>query len=153
MINTKTSGELLVCDVVSVPHVRTSHVRRAVALSHCRPTAVHSQDSTSSIACPGDTTSLPITPNIQPSQTRRDFMAARGVTTPQSIPSTPKRSSKSASSQSLNHLLNFSLPPRQTQQLQALPRRSRRHGVQHPVWNKESECPILPYLYIGNSHN
>ncbi|KAH9996075.1 hypothetical protein BJV77DRAFT_1059579 [Russula vinacea] len=63
-------------------------------------------------------------------------MAAQGTTRP-SNPPTPKRVAKSASSQSLNHLLNFSLPPRQTQQVQSLPRRSRRNGTTHGVWNKE----------------
>lgn len=48
---------------------------------------------------------------------------------------TPKRPAKMASSQSLNHLLNFTLPPRQTP---AVPRRSRKYGTQHGVWNKES---------------
>jgi hypothetical protein len=57
-----------------------------------------------------------------------------------SNPSTPKRVAKSASSQSLNHLLNFSLPPRQTHQAQSLPRRSRRHGTTQGVWNKEREA-------------
>jgi hypothetical protein len=66
------------------------------------------------------------------------IMAAQGTTRP-SNPPTPKRVAKSASSQSLNHLLNFSLPPRQTQQVQSLPRRSRRHGTTHGVWNKERE--------------
>ncbi|KDQ63141.1 hypothetical protein JAAARDRAFT_147139 [Jaapia argillacea MUCL 33604] len=42
-----------------------------------------------------------------------------------------------ASSQSLNHLLNFTLPPRQTQNVQSIPRRSRRTGTQQGVWNKE----------------
>jgi hypothetical protein len=43
-----------------------------------------------------------------------------------------------ASSQSLNHLLNFSLPPRQSQPFSALPRRSnRRTGSNYAVWNKE----------------
>ncbi|KAH9044284.1 hypothetical protein EDB85DRAFT_1908430 [Lactarius pseudohatsudake] len=63
-------------------------------------------------------------------------MAAQG-TTRSTNPPTPKRVAKSASSQSLNHLLNFSLPPRQSHQVQSLPRRSRRHGTTHGVWNKE----------------
>ncbi|KAI9510821.1 hypothetical protein F5148DRAFT_498415 [Russula earlei] len=63
-------------------------------------------------------------------------MAAQSTTRP-SNPTPPKRVAKSASSQSLNHLLNFSLPPRQTQHVQSLPRRSRRHGITHGVWNKE----------------
>ena len=67
-------------------------------------------------------------------------MAAQSTTRP-SNPPTPKRVAKSASAQSLNHLLNFSLPPRQTQQVQSLPRRSRRHGTTHGVWNKERELP------------
>jgi hypothetical protein len=48
---------------------------------------------------------------------------------------TPKRGS---SSQSLNHLLNFTLPPRQSQQ--TLPRRNRRTNGSSLVWNKEREC-------------
>lgn len=63
-------------------------------------------------------------------------MATQG-TTRSTNPPTPKRVAKSASSQSLNHLLNFSLPPRQSHQVQSLPRRSRRHGTTHGVWNKE----------------
>ncbi|KAH8987382.1 hypothetical protein EDB86DRAFT_3210754 [Lactarius hatsudake] len=46
-------------------------------------------------------------------------MAAQG-TTRSTNPPTPKRVAKSASSQSLNHLLNFSLPPRQSHQVQNL---------------------------------
>ncbi|KIJ21979.1 hypothetical protein PAXINDRAFT_105678 [Paxillus involutus ATCC 200175] len=48
---------------------------------------------------------------------------------------TPKRPAKMASSQSLNHLLNFTLPPRQTQP-QSLPRRSKKPTSQG-IWNKE----------------
>ncbi|KAI8981235.1 hypothetical protein BD414DRAFT_464281 [Trametes punicea] len=47
-----------------------------------------------------------------------------------------KRAGKAAS-QSLNHLLNFSLPPRQSHYNQSIPRRARRTGNQHGVWNKE----------------
>lgn len=50
---------------------------------------------------------------------------------------TPKRPAKMASSQSLNYLLNFTLPPRQTRPLTNLPRRSRKTGAQQGVWNKE----------------
>ncbi|KAI0315669.1 hypothetical protein OF83DRAFT_1061668 [Amylostereum chailletii] len=57
-------------------------------------------------------------------------MAARGVAP---APAAQKRSNKT---ESLNHLLNFTLPPRQTHQLQSIPRRSRRNGTQQ-VWNKE----------------
>lgn len=49
-----------------------------------------------------------------------------------------KRPSKMASSQSLNHLLNFSLPPRQSHLYQNLPRR-RKQGGNQAVWNKERE--------------
>jgi hypothetical protein len=49
------------------------------------------------------------------------------------------RPGKMAQSQSLNHLLNFSLPPRQAQ---PLPRRSRKYGTQHGVWNKERELAL-----------
>lgn len=50
---------------------------------------------------------------------------------------TPKRPSKMASSQSLNHLLNFTLPPRQSHS-QSFPRRGKK-STAHGVWNKESE--------------
>ncbi|KAJ3534920.1 hypothetical protein NM688_g7058 [Phlebia brevispora] len=56
--------------------------------------------------------------------------------TPHSGPNNKRSSKKMASSQSLNHLLNFSLPPRQTHQYQSLPRR-RKPGAQQAVWNKE----------------
>ncbi|KAG6873830.1 hypothetical protein C0995_010442 [Termitomyces sp. Mi166 len=42
-----------------------------------------------------------------------------------------------ASSQNLNHLLNFTLPPRQARPPVNLPRRSRKTGTQQGVWNKE----------------
>ncbi|KAG1749759.1 uncharacterized protein EDB91DRAFT_1047083 [Suillus paluster] len=48
---------------------------------------------------------------------------------------TPKRPAKMSSNQSLNHLLNFTLPPRQIQP-QSLPRRSKK-AVHSAVWNKE----------------
>ncbi|KAJ7292740.1 hypothetical protein C8J57DRAFT_1266931 [Mycena rebaudengoi] len=57
--------------------------------------------------------------------------------TPAAVPLTPRRASKMASNQSLNHLLNFTLPPRQTQPLPSLPRRSRKTGTHQGVWNKE----------------
>ncbi|CCL98094.1 uncharacterized protein FIBRA_00088 [Fibroporia radiculosa] len=54
------------------------------------------------------------------------------------------RPAKMASSQSLNHLLNFTLPPRQSHQHQSFPRRNRKST--HPaVWNKE----LIEYLDIG----
>ncbi|KAJ6520381.1 hypothetical protein C8R45DRAFT_58995 [Mycena sanguinolenta] len=59
------------------------------------------------------------------------------ATTPTAAPLTPRRASKMASNQSLNHLLNFTLPPRQTQPPPSLPRRSRKTGTQQGVWNKE----------------
>ncbi|KAJ3731924.1 hypothetical protein DFJ43DRAFT_1132171 [Lentinula guzmanii] len=62
------------------------------------------------------------------------------TSTPLSKQTTPKRTAKMASAsnnQNLNHLLNFSLPPRQRQPLSNLPRRSRRTGTGHGVWNKE----------------
>ncbi|KAF9446115.1 hypothetical protein P691DRAFT_777087, partial [Macrolepiota fuliginosa MF-IS2] len=54
-------------------------------------------------------------------------------------PLTHKRMAKMASNQSanLNHLLNFTLPPRQTRSLQSIPRRSRQTGTIQGVWNKE----------------
>ncbi|KAF5352383.1 hypothetical protein D9756_005809 [Leucocoprinus leucothites] len=52
---------------------------------------------------------------------------------------TPKRGHKMASTQptNLNHLLNFTLPPRQSRPLASIPRRSRKTGTTHGVWNKE----------------
>ncbi|KIY52643.1 hypothetical protein FISHEDRAFT_34869 [Fistulina hepatica ATCC 64428] len=50
--------------------------------------------------------------------------------------STPKRLSKAASNQSINHLLNFTLPPRQALNPSSLPRRSRK-TAHYGVWNKE----------------
>ncbi|KAF8808007.1 hypothetical protein BYT27DRAFT_7139655 [Phlegmacium glaucopus] len=52
---------------------------------------------------------------------------------------TPKRLSKMPANQAvnLNHLLNFTLPPRQTRPLTSLPRRSRRTGTAQGGWNKE----------------
>ncbi|OSX66919.1 hypothetical protein POSPLADRAFT_1042221 [Postia placenta MAD-698-R-SB12] len=41
------------------------------------------------------------------------------------------------SSQSLNHLLNFTLPPRQSHHNQSLPRRNRRSNAHPAIWNKE----------------
>ncbi|OJT08966.1 hypothetical protein TRAPUB_100 [Trametes pubescens] len=57
------------------------------------------------------------------------------TTTPHSA-SQAKRAGK-APNQSLNHLLNFSLPPRQSSYNQSIPRRARRTGTQHGIWNKE----------------
>ncbi|KAI0094249.1 hypothetical protein BDY19DRAFT_879789 [Irpex rosettiformis] len=47
-----------------------------------------------------------------------------------------KRPSKMASTQSLNHLLNFSLPPRQVHQYSS-PIRRKKQGQNQAVWNKE----------------
>lgn len=49
---------------------------------------------------------------------------------------TPKRNSKMTSGQSLNHLLNFSLPPRQSQQLPIAYRR-KKAAAHSPAWNRE----------------
>lgn len=62
---------------------------------------------------------------------------------------TPKRVAKMASNQptNLNHLLNFTLPPRQARPL-GTPRRSRKTGNTQGVWNKERElaAPLsVPY--------
>jgi hypothetical protein len=59
---------------------------------------------------------------------------------------TPKRAAKMASNQSLNHLLNFTLPPRQLQPVQSLPRRSRKPGTHSSVWNKESKYMVYPNM-------
>ncbi|TFY67316.1 hypothetical protein EVJ58_g1693 [Rhodofomes roseus] len=62
-----------------------------------------------------------------------------------------KRSSKMASSQSLNHLLNFTLPPRQSHQNQSLPRRNRRSNAHPAVWNKE-RFVNAQYRFVMNPH-
>ncbi|OSD03542.1 hypothetical protein PYCCODRAFT_1434440 [Trametes coccinea BRFM310] len=62
------------------------------------------------------------------------------ITPTATAPSTNNNQTKRAgkgSNQSLNHLLNFSLPPRQSQYNQSIPRRARRTGNQHGIWNKE----------------
>ncbi|KAG6846100.1 hypothetical protein H0H87_006464 [Tephrocybe sp. NHM501043] len=60
------------------------------------------------------------------------------TSTPVSQLATPKRVQKMASSQNMNHLLNFTLPPRQARPPTNLPRRSsRKTGTQQGVWNKE----------------
>lgn len=59
------------------------------------------------------------------------------TTTPHSA-GQAKRAGK-APNQSLNHLLNFSLPPRQSSYTQSIPRRARRTGTQHGIWNKERQ--------------
>ncbi|TFK41956.1 hypothetical protein BDQ12DRAFT_696496 [Crucibulum laeve] len=61
------------------------------------------------------------------------------MTSTASQPNTPKRVTKMASNQAmnLNHLLNFTLPPRQTRSMASIPRRSRRTGTVQGVWNKE----------------
>ncbi|TFK56790.1 hypothetical protein OE88DRAFT_1670263 [Heliocybe sulcata] len=63
-------------------------------------------------------------------------MTSQAGTTPSSTARKRSSGSKMAANQSLNHLLNFSLPPRQSQ-VQSIPRRSRRTGTQQGVWNKE----------------
>jgi len=80
------------------------------------------------------------------------LMSVRDTPTHQSSPSTPKRPSKTASSQSLNHLLNFTLPPRPSQQPQSIPRRSRKNASQHGFWNKESEW-CIHFLPRQRSYN
>ena len=60
------------------------------------------------------------------------------ATAPRSTaPNQNKRSNSKASSQSLNHLLNFTLPPRQSHNFLSIPRRARKTGHHHGVWNKE----------------
>ncbi|KAF7307439.1 RING finger domain protein [Mycena indigotica] len=66
--------------------------------------------------------------------------------TPTATPLTPRRASKMASNQNLNHLLNFTLPPRQSQP-QSLPRRSRK-TANHGIWNRERF--VNQYRFIMN---
>ncbi|EJF67079.1 hypothetical protein DICSQDRAFT_142653 [Dichomitus squalens LYAD-421 SS1] len=63
-------------------------------------------------------------------------MLTPATMTHSTAPNQNKRSSK-APAQSLNHLLNFSLPPRQSHHNQSIPRRARKIGNQYGVWNKE----------------
>jgi len=57
---------------------------------------------------------------------------------------TSKRSSsRMSSTQSLNHLLSFTLPPRQSPQ--NLPRRTRKTNGSNQVWNKEREYAAVCY--------
>lgn len=63
-------------------------------------------------------------------------MLTPATTTHNANPNQNKRSVK-APAQSLNHLLNFTLPPRQTHYNQSIPRRGRKTGNQYGVWNKE----------------
>jgi len=72
-------------------------------------------------------------------------MSSSPVTPMQVSSSPPKPKSKrnntnkmATGRQSLNDMLNFSLPPRQTH-VQSIPRRSRKTGNQQGIWNKESE--------------
>jgi len=68
---------------------------------------------------------------------------------------TPKRMAKMASNQSmnLNHLLNFTLPPRQTRPLASIPRRSRKTGNSYGIWNKERKyVPAVLIMLIHLSH-
>ncbi|KAL1740794.1 hypothetical protein HDZ31DRAFT_46780 [Schizophyllum fasciatum] len=55
---------------------------------------------------------------------------------PQTLPPTAKRTHKTAPTTSINHLLNFSLPPRQTHPA-ALPRRSRKTAQHGAAYAKE----------------
>ncbi|KAF9469675.1 hypothetical protein BDZ94DRAFT_1180997 [Collybia nuda] len=61
------------------------------------------------------------------------------ASTPATQTITSKRASKMTTSQSVNvnHLLNFTLPPRQVRAPANIPRRSRKTDTHHGVWNKE----------------
>lgn len=66
------------------------------------------------------------------------------ASTPTSQATTPKRASKMASqSLNVNHLLNFTLPPRQVRAPANIPRRSRKTGTHQGVWNKERTLPNI----------
>jgi hypothetical protein len=79
---------------------------------------------------------------VRVANARTSSSLPRNMTTEHSTAQTTgpnsKRPAKMASSQSLNHLLNFSLPPRQTHQYNSAPRR-RKPGQHQAVWNKERE--------------
>jgi hypothetical protein len=64
---------------------------------------------------------------------------------------TPKRVAKMASTQSLNHLLNFTLPPRQTHFAQNFPRRGKKPSSYQPTWNQESK-PCRSLSRSANSY-
>ncbi|OCH87475.1 hypothetical protein OBBRIDRAFT_781606 [Obba rivulosa] len=74
------------------------------------------------------------------------------MTTEAATPSAAsKRSAKMASTQSINHLLNFTLPPRQSHQAQSLPRRARKTASHLGVWNKE-RFVNAQYRFVMNPH-
>lgn len=69
---------------------------------------------------------------------------AVGVSLSNSSPSSKRGAKMSSSTQSLNHLLNFTLPPRQSQS--GIPRRSNRKSIgnaKYGVRSTESEQPSL----------
>ena len=63
------------------------------------------------------------------------------ATTPHTTNLSQNKRSAKAPAQSLNHLLNFTLPPRQIHYNQSVPRRARKTGNQYGVWNKERKYP------------
>jgi hypothetical protein len=63
-----------------------------------------------------------------------------GLNPTNNTPKPAKRSSSVSNQQSLNHLLNFSLPPR-VQHVQATPRRSKKAA--HQIWNPERSSIAL----------
>lgn len=79
----------------------------------------------------------------------------RGVPSENRTPSKAKRNKNQLAmgsagpghgQQSLNHLLNFTLPPRQSHAPHSLPRRSRKTGSGYGVWNKESEYNLIDFV-------
>jgi hypothetical protein len=86
-----------------------------------------------------------LSPNIFYSSQRGLLLGMSGVAQRHNTSST--RPAKMASNQSLNHLLNFSLPPRQPN---PLPRRSRK-TTGAAVWNKERESAPMEFISTSDT--
>lgn len=102
---------------------------------------------------------VPVTTRVDNHDRDRDKGAQSATTTPggnnNGGSGNKKRSQNKMPSgghaQSLNHLLNFTLPPRQPQGLPPLPRRSRKtaSAAAYGVWNKESEYLLALNGFLG----
>lgn len=126
----------------------TSAIPAEILLSHGSPRTRFGSVSRSQRGTSTTTIDPP-----QPEERRGWAMSSLSapVSSPAAMPKA-KRSSKTASKENLNHLLNFSLPPRQARTLQSIPRRSRKTGTQHGVWNKESMFSLCS-IHYGNNYS
>lgn len=90
------------------------------------------------VPCSSPAPSTPLAVITQAARTSPSHPACAMSTQPLNSTSKGKRPSKMAGN-SLNYLLNFTLPPRQSHHNQSLPRRTRRSNAHPAIWNKESE--------------